>query len=123
MDAVRTRIKTMWGKWRLLSSLLLNKSVPLKIRGTIYRTCLRPVMLYGSETSAMTKTNQAVLEVTEMRLLRWMCGVRLKDQTPNTIMLTRLGLEKLEIVLRRNRLRWFGLVERREKEDVLRCVE
>ena len=56
LDAVRTRVKAMWGKWRQLSSLLLNKSVPLKIRGTIYRTCLRHVMLYGSETWAMTYT-------------------------------------------------------------------
>ena len=71
----------------------------------------------------MTKTNQAVLEVTEMRLLRWMCGVRLKDQTPNTEVLTRLGLETLETVLRRNRLRWFGHVERREKGNVLRSSE
>ena len=37
--------------------------------------------------------------------------------------LTRLCLETLETVLRRNRLRWFGHVERREKGNVLRSSE
>ena len=122
-DAVRTRVKAMWSKWRQLSSLLLNKSIPLKIRGMVYRTCLRPVMCYGSETWAMTKANQSILEVTEMRMLRWMCRVKLEDQVSNIEVLERVDVEKLENILRRNRLRWFGHVERRGKGSVLKTVE
>ena len=47
----------------------------------------------------------------------------MEDQVSNTEVLERLALEKLENILRRNRLRWFGHVERREKESVLKIVE
>ena len=80
-------------------------------------------MCYGSETWAMTKASQAILEVTEMRMLRWMCGVKLEEQVSNVEVLERLHLEPLGVILRRNSLRWFGHGERREKDNVLRIVE
>ena len=36
---------------------------------------VRPALLYGAETWATAKGQEARLEVTEMRMLRWMCGV------------------------------------------------
>ena len=44
------RLKCGWKKFRDLLPLLTMKTVPLKVRGELYKTCVRPVMLYGSET-------------------------------------------------------------------------
>ena len=71
----------------------------------------------------MTKTNLAILERADMKMLRWMCKVKWEDRVSNDEILGRVGLEKLEYVLRRNRLRWFGHVERSEPENLLRSVE
>ena len=38
------------------------------------------------------------------------------------VVASRFGVEVLEIVLRRRRLRWFRLVRRRDEEDPLRRV-
>ena len=35
---------------------------------------IRPAMLYGTETWATTKRQEKRIEVTEMKILRWMCG-------------------------------------------------
>ena len=42
-----------WGsmsKWREISSLLVNRAIPLPQHGKVYETCIRSVMLYGGET-------------------------------------------------------------------------
>ena len=50
---------------------------------TRYRTVVRPAMLYGAETWATTKRQESRIEVNEMRMLRWMCGVTRKDKIRN----------------------------------------
>ena len=48
--AILKRIQTGWLKFRELSGLLIGKGMSLKSKGIIYTTCIRPVMLYDSET-------------------------------------------------------------------------
>ena len=48
--AILKRIQTGWLKFRELSSLLIGKGMSLRAKGIIYITCIRPAMLYGSET-------------------------------------------------------------------------
>ena len=38
--------------------------------------CIRPVLMYGSETWALRKAEQNLLERTEIRMLRWMMGIK-----------------------------------------------
>ena len=71
-------------------------------------------MLYGSETWAMSRDNEARLERNEMKMIRWMAGVKLTDRFRNSCLRERLGLEDIQLILRKRRLRWFGHVERRE---------
>jgi hypothetical protein len=46
---VSHRIKADWLKWRQTSGVLCDPRVPLKLKGKLYRTTIRPVMLYGAE--------------------------------------------------------------------------
>ena len=48
--AILKRIQTGWLKFRELSGLLIGKGMSVKSKGIIYTTCIRPAMLYGSET-------------------------------------------------------------------------
>ena len=52
----------MWGRW--------------------YSSCVRNSMLHGSETWRVRKENVVALQRAEMRMVRWMCGVKLKDRLP-----------------------------------------
>ena len=69
-------------------------------------------MVYGSETWAMKVEDTNRLERTERMMVRWMCGVTLKDRKRSEDLLDRLGIESVAEVVRRSRLRWFGHVER-----------
>ena len=52
-----------------------DRRMPLKLEGKLYRAVFRPAMINVAETWATTKVKR--LEVNEMRMLRWMCGVTL----------------------------------------------
>ena len=78
-------------------------------------------MLYGAETWATTKRQEKRIEVTEMMMLRWMCGVTRKDKIRNEhIRGTRVAQASKKITERI--LIWYGHVMRRDGEHILRKV-
>jgi len=52
-----------------------------------------------------------------MRMVRWMCGVKLHDRVPNKRLRERLGLEDIILVLQQNQLRYYRHVLRKEDND------
>ena len=40
-------------------------------------------MLHGSETWPVRKENEVALQWSEMRMVRWMCGIKLPDGVPS----------------------------------------
>jgi len=40
-------------------------------------------MLHGSETWPLRKENEEALQRAEMRMIRWMYGVKLQDRVPS----------------------------------------
>jgi hypothetical protein len=58
-----------------------------------------------------------------MRMIRWMYGISLRDRVPSEELRVWVGVEAISDVCMRNRLRWFGHVERKEDDDwVKRCA-
>jgi len=51
----------------------------------VERKCegMRTSVLYRSETWPVRKENVVALQRAEMRMVRWMCGVKLKDRLPS----------------------------------------
>ena len=49
-------------------------------RGRLYSSCVRSSMLHGSETWPVRKENEVALQRAEMRFVRWMCDVKIKDR-------------------------------------------
>jgi len=63
--------------------LLTNKDVSLIMRGRLYSSCVRSSMLHGSEIWPVRKENVVAFQRAEMRMVRWMCGIKLKDRFPS----------------------------------------
>ena len=59
-----------------------------------------------------------------MRMVRLMCGIKLKDRLPSKELTERLGIDDIALVLQQNRLRWYGHVLRKDYDDwVKKCME
>ena len=64
------------------------------------------------------------LQRAEMRMVRWMCGVKLKDRLPSKELRERLGVDDIALVLQQNRLRWYSPVLRKDDDEwVKKCME
>jgi len=125
VDAVvEARICIGWNKFRQLVSLLTNMDISLITRGRLYSSCVRSSILQGSETWRVRKENEVALQRAEMRMLRWMCNVKVKDRLPSKELRERLGIDDIILILQQNRLRWYGHVLRKEDADWMKkCME
>ena len=79
-------------------------------------------MLYGAETWATTKRQEKRIEVTEMRMLRWMCGVTRKDKIRNEHIRGTTSVAQASKKITERKLNWYGHVMRRDGEHILRKV-
>ena len=74
------RTRCGWVKFRACSELLHGRRFPLKPKGAVYRSYVRPAILYGSEEWCLKESEMRILQRTERFMVRAMCGVQLKDR-------------------------------------------
>ncbi|KAL5168243.1 LINE-1 retrotransposable element ORF2 protein [Glycine soja] len=108
---VNHRIQAGWMKWRKASGVLCDAKVPIKLKGKFYRTAVRPAILYGTECWAVKSQHENKVGVAEMRMLR------------NEAIRERVGVAPIVEKMVENRLRWFGHVERRPVDSVVRRID
>ena len=118
--AVRQRVKVAWQKWREVTGVIMDKKMPLKLKMKIYKTVIRPVLLYGAETWSLRKKEEGLLERTEMRMVRWIAGISLLERRESQDIRKMCGICSVVEKAREARLRYYGHVARREEEEPIR---
>jgi len=64
------------------------------------------------------------IQIAEMRMVRWMCNIEVKDRVPSKELRERLGIDDIISILQQNRLRWYGHVLRKKDTGwVKKCME
>ena len=66
--------------------------------------------MYGSETWAANTEHVARLSRAEIRMVRCMCGVSLRERKTNAELRKSLSIKDTDEVMRQSRLRWMGHV-------------
>ena len=72
----------------------------------------------GSETGR----HVVRMERSDMSMIRWMCGTKLRDRVPNIELRARIDLEDISIIAQRRRFRWYGHVERTGDDWIKKCM-
>ncbi|KAK3560369.1 hypothetical protein QTP86_006453 [Hemibagrus guttatus] len=80
---VKKRVQAGWNGWRKVSGVLCDRKISARIKGKVYRTVVRPAMLYGLETVSLRKRQESELEVAELKMLRFSLGVTRLDRIRN----------------------------------------
>ena len=60
---VKKRVQAKWNGWRRVSGVICDKRLPARVKGKVYSSVLRPAMMYGLETVAVTKKQMEEMEV------------------------------------------------------------
>ncbi|KAK3545173.1 hypothetical protein QTP70_001777 [Hemibagrus guttatus] len=66
---VKKRVQEGWNGWRKVSGVLCDQKISARIKGKVYRTVVRPAMLYDLETVSLRKRQESELEVAELKML------------------------------------------------------
>ena len=105
---VKKRVQAGWNGWR---KMLGDRKVSAKVKGKVYETAVRPAMMYGLETVAVTKRHEAELEVAELKMLKFAMGV------------TRLEKIRNEYIRGTAHIDWFRCKLRELRLVVWTCAE
>ena len=80
-EAARAREQCAWAnKFKELSPILTACGASHHAKGEIFRALVQSVLTYGTETWAIKAENLQSLGRAECMMVRWMCGVSLKDR-------------------------------------------
>ncbi|KAK2875054.1 hypothetical protein Q8A73_024333, partial [Channa argus] len=115
---VKRRVQAGWNGWRKVSGVLCDKRVSARMKGKVFKTVVRPAMLFGLETVALKKRQEAELEVAELKMLRFSLGVTRMDRIRNEYIRGTAHVRCFGDKVREARLRWFGHVQRRNCEYI-----
>ena len=94
-EAVRARVGATWAKWRNLSGVSSDKKMSRKLKVVLYMTVIRPVFLHGAECWTVGKREEQILEKTEIRMLRKIKGVTLRDKVKSVDIRNELGVNSI----------------------------
>ena len=75
--AVTAKARIGWGKFRECGELMHSKRFSLKLKGMVYKSCVRLAMLYESETLCLRENEMAIFE---RAMVRAICGVKQREK-------------------------------------------
>ena len=100
----------------------------MTVQAGLCRTCSETTLLVflrgGSNVFKLDITSIKVmtsvikcLQINRLRrndraMIRWICNVKANDEVSSDSLLSKLGLQDIDVVLRSSRMRWYGHVER-----------
>ena len=106
-----------------MTGVVLDKKMLLKLKIKIYKTIVRPVLLYGAETWALRRKEEGLLERTEMRMVRWIAGISLLERRESKDIRKMCGICNVIEKVREARLRYLGHVMRRDEVEPIKKVK
>ena len=92
--AVTARVRIGWVRFREGAELLLGNRFPLKMKGKVYRCCVRSAILYGNETWCLKENEKAILRKTERAMVRVICGQNVVDRKTTEEQMDMLGYKE-----------------------------
>ena len=78
--------------------VICDSRLPARVKGKVYSSVVRPAIMYGLETVAVTKKQVEEMEVAEMKMLRFVMGVTRKDKIRNEYIRVTVKVEQLGIM-------------------------
>ena len=51
---VKRRVQAGWNGWRKVLGVICDRRLPTRVKGKVYSSVVRPAMMYGLETVAVT---------------------------------------------------------------------
>ena len=91
--------------WKKVSGVPCDRKLSARVKGKMYKNVVRPAMLYGMETVAVTERQVGKMEVAELKKVKRALGVTRKNKIENEYVRGTAKISKLSDKLWNARLR------------------
>ncbi|KAF7644066.1 hypothetical protein LDENG_00228770, partial [Lucifuga dentata] len=89
-------------------TIVVKRELSQKARLSIYQSIYVLILTYGYELWVVTKRTRSWIQAEEMRFLRRVSGLTLRDRVRSSDIQEGLRVEPLLLHIERSQLRWFG---------------
>lgn len=110
------RITNFNNNLRMLYPLLKDRHIPRRVKLLIYSSILRPILIYGHESWALTTKTKSQIEAAKIRVLHIIKGETRLDRLRNDNIRRELGIENILDLVECGQLRWYGHVNRMQED-------
>lgn len=100
-----------------------NKYMNIESKVRIYKTCVRPILTYAAETRADTSKTKQMTRTTEMKTLRAITNLSLRDRVRSERIRETCNIQDVVRWTRDRRRRWRDHVERMGEGRLARAVQ
>ena len=113
---VNFQIQCGWNNWLKVSGVICDKRVPVKVKGKVHKAIVRIATMDGFEAAPLKKSEEKKMDVTEMKMLRWMVGVTRRNRIRNEYIRGTVKVTEISKKIQESRLRRYGHLRRRVGE-------
>ena len=119
-EDIKCRISKARHAFNTLRPIWRSTALSLKNKIRIFNTNVKAVLLYGSETWRVTKTNTQKLQTFTNRCLRNILNIRWPETISNDQLWTRTRQAPIEIDVRKRKWGWIGHTLRKNASNITR---
>ena len=102
--------------------MLCDKKIPTDLKVLLYKTTIRPTLMYRNKIWPITQRQESTISAMEMRMLWYIYQTDWEDHITNDSIRQMTKMEAIAVSMRRRRLQWYGNVCRRERKEDIRMV-
>jgi len=114
-----------WDKWRKLTEILRDRKILKTLKVLIYKTVIRPVLLYQAETWPVTDYLAERVSLCEMRMIyaTYCLGGTVEEHKIKGSIRRKAKIMNVLEMMRKRRIQWFGHICRKEQKYIRRVHE
>ena len=101
-----------------LKKIWSSNSISRRTKVRLYKTLVKPVLMYGCETWKMNKSDENKTDVFQSRCLRRIFKIRWQERITNKEVLKMAEMENLSEVVRKRRWKFIGHIMTREPTEL-----
>ena len=87
------RTRYWWAKLKECGELLYGRTFPLRLKGAVHKSNVRPAIQPGTEQLCLKESDMGISQKGERSMVTAMCAVQLKDRKGSMDVMLMLGLK------------------------------
>ena len=114
---IKSRLQKARGAFQRLGKVWVARGIGRGTKIRLFKTLVRPVLLYGCKTWKITKADERRLNSFQCQCLRRILRIRWQQRISNNRVVEMAEINNISCEIRRRRWSWLGHILRREDEN------